>query len=67
MNQYYRSADAVVFVYDVTKISTFENISTWMDECSRHIDLENTTKAIIGNKLVNLLLLLMHRYCRLLK
>ena len=52
LNQFYRSADAVVFVYDVTKISTFEDLPTWMDECERHIDLESTPKAIIGNKLV---------------
>ena len=29
---YYRGADAIVFVYDVTNSTSFENISFWINE-----------------------------------
>merc|ERR1712033_94200 len=35
VQHYYRNVHAVVFVYDVTKISSFENMPNWIEECDR--------------------------------
>ena len=32
----YRNVHVVVFVYDVTKISSFENMPHWIEECDNH-------------------------------
>ncbi|KAL3969730.1 hypothetical protein ACER0C_027527 [Sarotherodon galilaeus] len=36
VEHYYRSVHAVIFVYDVTSLSSFESIPEWIQECSRH-------------------------------
>ena len=45
---YYRGADAIMMVYDVTSEESFNNIRSW----SREIDatIENTFKFLVGNK-----------------
>jgi len=57
---YYRGADAIVFVYDVTNIKTFENINFWINELEATSQKDgmpwNTTLtdsthcALVGNK-----------------
>ncbi|KAM7539041.1 hypothetical protein Aperf_G00000049123 [Anoplocephala perfoliata] len=46
---YYRDADAVVLVYDVTKQETFVNIKSWLNDLSSHAP-SSTVVAIVGNK-----------------
>ena len=36
VQHYYRNVHAVVFVYDMTKMSSFENMPAWIEECDRH-------------------------------
>lgn len=50
---YYRSVNAIVFVYDVTKYESFENLQSWIAECEAHsLPMSDTTipKVLIGNK-----------------
>ncbi|VUZ41312.1 unnamed protein product, partial [Hymenolepis diminuta] len=46
---YYRDADAVMLVYDVTKQETFLNIKSWLHDLSSHAP-SSTVVAIVGNK-----------------
>ncbi len=47
---YYRNVHAVVFVYDVTRISSFESLPQWIDECDRHSLTRDLPRIIVGNK-----------------
>jgi Ras-related protein Rab-11A len=46
---YYRGALGAVLVYDVTKPTTFENISRWLKELRDHADA-NIRIMLVGNK-----------------
>uniref|UniRef100_A0A6T1D037 Uncharacterized protein n=1 Tax=Alexandrium monilatum TaxID=311494 RepID=A0A6T1D037_9DINO len=46
---YYRGADGIVLVYDITDRESFLNIETWLNEVNRYVN-ENTCKILIGNK-----------------
>ena len=41
---------AVVFVYDVTKVASFESMSGWVDECDRHSLTKDIPRILVGNK-----------------
>lgn len=47
---YYRNVHAVIFVYDVTRRSTFENILSWMVECELHNPGREVPAVLVGNK-----------------
>ena len=36
VQHYYRNVHAVVFVYDMTKIASFDNMPAWIEECDKH-------------------------------
>ncbi|XP_078172478.1 ras-related protein RABA2a-like [Carex rostrata] len=46
---YYRGALGALLVYDVTKASSFENVSRWLKELRDHAD-SNIVIMLIGNK-----------------
>ncbi|GFY94684.1 RAB GTPase 11C [Actinidia rufa] len=46
---YYRGALGALLVYDVTKPTTFENVSRWLKELRDHADV-NIVIMLIGNK-----------------
>lgn len=46
---YYRNADAVILVYDVTNLKSFENLQYWLSECKRFV-AEDIPYVLIGNK-----------------
>lgn len=50
VQQYYRNAHAVLFVYDVTRMSTFENLPSWMEECQKNGVLLEVPRVVVGNK-----------------
>ncbi|XP_043912954.1 ras-related protein Rab-33A [Protopterus annectens] len=50
VEHYYRNVHAVVFVYDVTKMSSFENLKTWVQECNGHSVSPLVPKVLVGNK-----------------
>jgi Ras-related protein Rab-1A len=46
---YYRGADGIIMVYDVTNQDSFEHVEEWLSEVDRYAN-ENTAKLLIGNK-----------------
>ena len=50
VQHYYRNVHAVVFVYDVTKLSSFESLSSWVEECDRHSLTKDIPRILVGNK-----------------
>lgn len=50
VEHYYRNVHAVVFVYDVTKMSSFTNLKTWIEECNGHAVPALVPRVLVGNK-----------------
>lgn len=50
VEHYYRNVHAVVFVYDVTKMASFINLKTWIEECNGHAVPALVPKVLVGNK-----------------
>jgi Ras-related protein Rab-33B len=55
ISHYYRNVHAVLFVYDVTNLLTFENLSYWIEEYNRHCGNNGMSnnlipKLLVGNK-----------------
>ncbi|KAJ2492721.1 hypothetical protein IWW37_001167 [Coemansia sp. RSA 2050] len=48
---YYRGANAVVLVYDITNEDSFKDIDAWVQELKQNIDMESTVLLLVGNKL----------------
>lgn len=46
---YYRSADAIVLVYDIGAIQTYKNLQEWLTEVDRYAGA-SVHKILIGNK-----------------
>jgi len=46
---YYRGADGIIMVYDVTSQESFDHVEEWLSEVDRYAN-ENTAKLLIGNK-----------------
>ncbi|TVT97419.1 hypothetical protein EJB05_57335, partial [Eragrostis curvula] len=47
---YYRGAVGALLVYDVTKVTTFENVKMWLKDLRNHAD-SNIVVMLIGNKI----------------
>jgi Ras-related protein Rab-11A len=47
--RYYRGAHGALLLYDVTKLSSFSNIRTWVEELREH-GSPHTVAMLIGNK-----------------
>lgn len=50
VQHYYRNVHAVVFVYDVTKMSSFESLPHWVEECNQHQMTSEIPRILVGNK-----------------
>ena len=46
---YYKGAHAIVVVYDVTRIETFDALPGWLNEIEKH-GKEGVMKILVGNK-----------------
>jgi len=46
---YYRGADGIILVYDVTSADSFDHVNDWLKEVNRYAS-EGTCKLLIGNK-----------------
>ncbi|NXR71515.1 RB18B protein, partial [Pycnonotus jocosus] len=47
---YYRGAQGVVLVYDVTRKDTFTGLGKWLNELEMHTTNGSTLKMLVGNK-----------------
>jgi Ras-related protein Rab-11A len=50
MSSYFRSSNSCIVVYDVTKRYTFENVEYWMQEILKHLDIDDISLMLVGNK-----------------
>ena len=48
---FYRNADGVMFVCDVTKEKTFDNIKNWIIDSEQNANNSNFKKILVGNKI----------------
>ena len=48
---YYRGAQGVIFVYDVTVRETFNKLSNWLGECETYSTKLDVVKMLVGNKI----------------
>lgn len=48
-SSYYRGAHAMMIVYDVSDLQSFNNIKNWLLECDRYAS-ESVIKILVGNK-----------------
>lgn len=46
---YYRNADAIVIVYDITSEKSFDNAQIWIKEVEQYLD-SNVLAVLVGNK-----------------
>lgn len=49
-SSYYRGAQGIILVYDVTQRETFTNLRNWLDEVRQHSSHDNAIKMLIANK-----------------
>lgn len=47
---FYRNSNAIVFVYDVTKMSSFESLPDWISECDAYNLGRDVPRILVGNK-----------------
>jgi Ras-related protein Rab-18 len=50
-SSYYRNAQAVILVYDVTVEKSFENLKTWLQEIEAYTTCPKIVKLLVGNKI----------------
>lgn len=50
INHYYRNVHAIVYVYDVTNLASFENLPGWINECDKHVLDQDLPRVLVGNK-----------------
>jgi len=50
-SSYYRGAQAVMFVYDVTNRESFDNLNKWWREFTMYGDSRNCAIMLVGNKI----------------
>ncbi|GMH32683.1 hypothetical protein BSKO_00517 [Bryopsis sp. KO-2023] len=51
-SSYYRGAHGIIFVYDVTRRETFEDLaSIWLNEVEMYSTIEDAAKMVVANKL----------------
>jgi small GTP-binding protein len=48
-SSYYRGAHAIIIVYDVSDLDSFQNVKHWLHEIDRYAS-ENVNKLLVGNK-----------------
>ncbi|KAJ2698903.1 Ras- protein Rab-18 [Coemansia sp. IMI 203386] len=50
-SSYYRGAQGVILVYDVSNRESFDNLDTWVEELNTYCSNEDIVKMVIGNKI----------------
>ncbi|KAH3722560.1 Rab GTPase [Pelomyxa schiedti] len=47
---YYRGAQGIIIIYDVTDLASFGNVHQWLQEIDRYTDFSGVSILLIGNK-----------------
>ncbi|KAG1945287.1 ras-related protein Rab-33B isoform X1 [Pimephales promelas] len=50
VEHYYRNVHAIIFVYDVSSLASFESLPDWIEECVRHSVPPMVPRILVGNK-----------------
>ncbi|XP_075471254.1 ras-related protein Rab-33B isoform X1 [Ascaphus truei] len=50
VQHYYRNVHAVVFVYDMTNMASFQSLPAWIEECKQHLYTNDVPRILVGNK-----------------
>lgn len=50
VEHYYRNVHAIIFVYDVSSLASFESLPEWIEECVRHSVPPMVPRILVGNK-----------------
>lgn len=50
ISPFYRTCDAIILVYDITKRKSFENIKAWVELIQKFVEERNLSVTICGNK-----------------
>ena len=48
-SSYYRGAHAIILMYDITNLETFQNLKYWYEEIKKNVN-SNTYVILVGNK-----------------
>jgi len=48
---YYRGAQGIILVYDVTSKDTFNKLEAWLSECDTYTTKRDVVKMLVGNKI----------------
>lgn len=49
-NSYYRGADGIIVVYDITDRTSFQGVQGWLAEIDKYAD-PDIKKLVVGNKI----------------
>lgn len=49
-SSYYRGAHAIILMYDITNLETFQNLKYWYEEIKKNVNNNNTYIILVGNK-----------------
>ena len=47
---YFRGADGLMLVFDVTSEESFENTRNWIRDINKHVEKASVQKILVGNK-----------------
>ena len=47
---YFRGADGLMLVFDVTSEESFENTRNWVRDINKHVEKASVQKILVGNK-----------------
>jgi len=50
-SSYYRGAQGVILVYDVTRQDSFDHVQHWLNEVEAHLSGSQVIKLLVGNKI----------------
>lgn len=48
---YYKNASAIIIVYDITTLQTFQSLSKWVEEIDKNLNREDITIAVVAHKI----------------
>ena len=48
---YYKNASAIILVYDITNLQTFQALGKWVEEIDKNLNREDIVLALVANKI----------------